>query len=85
MIKEILKNVYWRAIYGFRYVILYRKFGKVGLHTVIKRPLRIVRGGNTEIGDRCFIMDGLRCEAVSKYNDKSYHPEIKISDNVSIQ
>lgn len=44
MIKEILKNVYWRAIYGFRYVILYRKFGKVGLHTVIKRPLRIVRG-----------------------------------------
>ena len=45
MIKEILKNVYWRAIYGFRYVILYRKFGKVGLHTVIKRPLRIGRGG----------------------------------------
>lgn len=85
MIKEILKNIYWRLIYGFRYIILYRKFGKVGLHTVIKRPLRIVRGENIEIGDRCFIMDGLRCETVSRFNDKEYHPEIKISDNVSIQ
>lgn len=85
MKKEMLRKVYWMSLYAFRYIALYRKFGKVGLHTVIKHPLRITGGGDIEIGDRCFILDGLRCEAVSKYNNKPYCPKIKIEDDVSIQ
>lgn len=84
MIKKILKRLYRLIVYAYNYIFCFHKFGHVGLGTMINKPLRVVGGGHVDIGSYCFILDGLRIEAIAKWQDKEYSPKIVIDDKVTI-
>ena len=46
-------------------------------------PFSVEGGNNVYIGDDFFANSNLRIEAVTKYNDKNFHPNIYIGNNVS--
>ncbi len=82
--KELLKKIYRTIKYLYNYISCFRKFGRVGLRTTINKPLRVVGGRRIYIGNSCFILDGLRIEAISKWLDKNYEPRIDIDDRVTV-
>ena len=84
MLKKILKRIYRLIGYVYHYIFCFHKFGHVGLGTVINKPLRVVGGIHVFIGNSCFIMDGLRIEAIAKWKGKKYEPRIEIEDEVTI-
>lgn len=85
-IKKTLGRIYWRVRYIYKFIIINHKFRKVGLKSEIRKPLRVCGGKSICIGDRCFIMDGIRIEAVIYWGGvKMYAPEIYIKDDVQIQ
>ena len=60
-------------------------FKKVGKRTYIFKPLRVLGGKRIVFGDYTSVMPGLRIEAVEKYKDEIYKPEICIGDRVNIE
>lgn len=82
--KELLKKIYRSIKHLYYYVFCFHKFGYVGFGTKINSLTRIRGGKHVFIGRNCFIMDGLRIEAVVKWIDKEYSPEITIEDDVSV-
>lgn len=60
-------------------------FKKVGKMTYIFSPLRVVGGKYICFGNKTSVMKGLRIEAIDRYNDKMYRPEIYIGDRVNIE
>lgn len=85
-IRKALGKIYWNVRYIYKYVIVNHKFGRVGLKSDIRKPLRICGGKRVFIGDRCFIMDGIRIEAVTEWGGvKRFSPEIYIKNDVQIQ
>lgn len=78
--KKVVKVIYWQLlkIMGGRG---YKKFGK---GTLIRKPIRIIGKKYIEIGNDVNIMNGLRMEAVSCWNKKTYKPAIRIEKNVTI-
>ena len=60
-------------------------FHYVGKGTIIDRPVIKLEGKKYIcIGDSCYIGKNARIEAVCKYNDKLYIPQIKIGNDVCI-
>lgn len=82
--KELLKKIYRTIKYLYHYIFCFHKFGRVGLRTTINKPLRVVGGKRIYIGSSCFILDGLRIEAISKWLGKKYEPRIDIDDRVTV-
>ena len=63
-IKNILRKIYFLAVYIKNYMRCFHKFGAVGIGSEIKKTMRVEGGKNIEIGKYCFIMDGLRIETI---------------------
>ena len=82
--KELLKRIYRTIKYLYHYAFVFHKFGHIGFGTKINSLTRVRGGKHVFIGRNCFIMDGLRIEAVAKWIDKKYSPEITIEDDVSV-
>ena len=59
----------------------YKQFGKT---SYIKRPISIVGKRYISVGNNVYIVNGLRMEAIGKWLDKTYSPEISIGDDVNI-
>lgn len=70
--------------YIIYYILRYRKFSSVGIHSVIKKPIRILGGRNIQIGDYTLILNGLRVETLEKWNEQKFHPNLIIGNHVSI-
>ena len=77
MINKV-KQIYSRAIYSFY-------FGNIGEGTWIGKPLRIINGKRVLIGNNCWILNGLRIEAIVTWKGIKFNPTIEICDKVSIQ
>lgn len=59
-------------------------YGAWGVSSVIHKPMRILGKKCIFVGERVFIMDALRMEAVQKWKEVEYSPSIIIEDEVSI-
>lgn len=80
MLKRILKKCYFQVEKLF-YGSGYKKFD---IGSKIRKPIRILGKKYIEIGKFVYILDGLRMEAVSKWQEQVYSPMIKIDDHVMI-
>ncbi len=78
--KALLKSLR----YLYFYLVRFHRFGSVGRHTVMKKPLRIMNGKHIVIGDYCYILDGVRFDAMTRHDDQEFEPEIRIGDRVEI-
>jgi acetyltransferase-like isoleucine patch superfamily enzyme len=61
-----------------------RKLSRVGIRFFIKKDSLIIGHNQIAIGNNFQAFSGLRIEAITKYNNVDYHPNITIGDNVSI-
>lgn len=59
----------------------YKSFGRT---SYVKHPIRIIGKEYISIGNDVYIVDGLRMEAIDKWLDKTYSPEIAIGNDVNI-
>lgn len=80
----LLKEIYRLMRYIVKWILFYHKFGSVGFHTNIKKPLIVRNVKNVYIGDGVLCQPGLRIETYSKYNDQVFHPYIKIGNGVGM-
>ncbi len=55
-----------------------------GIKSYIKKPMRIIGGKQISIGDKSFILNGARIEAIEMYNDQRFKSQILIGNNVEI-
>ena len=78
----LCKKIYHIVRYVIKWIWFYHKFGRVGLHTNIKKPLIVRNVKNVYIGDRVGAEPGLRIQTYNKYNDQVFHPSIRIGDGV---
>lgn len=89
-----MKNLFMSRDYGVLYAALaikrrlsylfsggYNKFGK---HSVIFRPLCIVKKRYISIGEGVTVLPGARIEAIDVWNGVNYDPKIIIENNVTI-
>ncbi len=76
-----LKIIFW-LIFSLRYKVVFKKFGWLSF---IKAPIFINGYKHIAIGRSVKIWHNARIEAVIKYNDEYYNPNIIIEDNVGIQ
>ncbi|MCR5195366.1 MAG: acyltransferase [Pseudobutyrivibrio sp.] len=82
--KNFLRNRL-RDIRGIvNYIKYFHKFGKVGKRCVMSRPIRLKNLRNVELGDRVYILPGLRMETLEYKDGVTYHPHIKIGNGVTI-
>ena len=70
-----------RRLY-FIFAPFYKKFGK---NTCVYKPMQISGKKYISIGERCNICEGARIEAIDRWGDKHYEPEIIIGDNTSFE
>lgn len=77
-----VKKIYHIVRYVIKWIWFYHRFGRVGLHTNIKKPLLVRNVKNAYIGDRVGVGPGLRIQTYSKYNDQIFNPSIKIGNGV---
>ncbi len=61
------------------------RFRHVGKGTWIGTPIRVVNGDRVNIGDNCWILNGIRVEVIKQWNGKEHNAYIEIGNNVSIQ
>lgn len=80
MMKKIIAYVYKKL----RRWIFARGYKQFGLDSWVKKPIRILGKQYIQIGERVFILDGLRMEATERWGQDTYCPEIAIHDDVSI-
>lgn len=83
-LRNLSKEIYFRTQFIFRYLIFYHRFEKIGVHSIIKRPIRILGGKRIQIGDHVMILDGLRIEAIKQYKGYKYEPQLIIEDGVTM-
>lgn len=84
-VKKIIKTIYLyilRVTKGGRNAFGYKKMGS---GSVVCHPMRIIGKKYISIGKGCYILDGLRMEAVSKWRKECYNPSIILADDVMIQ
>lgn len=81
--KKILKGIILKPINALRRIkgVGYNRFGS---SSMIRKPIRIIGKKYISIGKNVYIMDGIRMEAISKWIDQSYEPQIIIMDDVNI-
>jgi acetyltransferase-like isoleucine patch superfamily enzyme len=70
------------VLVSIKYKILCFRFGNL---SYIIKPIFIQGKKNISIGNKVSIWHGARIEAVQRYNNKSFQPQIIIEDNVKIQ
>lgn len=83
--KKIVKivNLYiLRILKGGKNAFGYKK---LGVGSIICHPMRIIGKKYISIGKGCYILDGLRMEAVSCWGKDNYNPNISLADDVRIQ
>jgi len=88
-----MKNLKGKTLYNFKLYILRRLQSKIlkrfynsfGKNSIIESPLIIRNKKRISIGDNTTIRKNARIELVTKYNDKSYTPNLIIGDNVTIE
>lgn len=82
VIKIILKEMYLEL----RHLCCPKGLKKIGKKTIFRKPLRILGRKYISIGDYCDIMNGIRLEAVPKWNGDEMPncPEIHIENHVII-
>ena len=82
-LKAILRPPYrvFKILRGGVTGLGYKFFGKT---SYIKRPISIVGKRYISVGNNVYIVNGLRMEAIGKWLDKKYSPEITIGDDVNI-
>lgn len=80
-IKNHLSLIIYRLI---SYPIYKMSFKKLGVGAIISKPL-IITPKHIEIGNYVLIQKGARLEAVSKYLQINYTPNIIIGDGVTIE
>lgn len=72
-------------LYLLKTNIYYRfRFGRVGFRTVLKGRHQILGYRHIFIGDRCYLGDNLRMEAVTTYAGETFTPNLVVGDNVCI-
>ena len=59
------------------------RYGHVGILSSIKKPIRVVGSKHIFVGNKTTILNGIRIEAIEKWNGKKYSPEIRIGNNVN--
>ena len=59
----------------------YRSFDKT---SNVKHPIKIVGKKYISIGNYVYIENGLRMEAIDRWLEKTYSPEINVGDDVNI-
>ena len=81
-IGRLKKNIF----FGIQWIKKPHGLKKCGFYTVFKRPMRILNKKYIEIGNNCYIMDGIRIEVIDIWNKKKIVPlpQMIIEDNVSI-
>lgn len=79
-----IKNIYHLLRYIVKWFFFYHKFGSVGFHTNIKKPLIVKDVKTVRIGDRVSSEPGLRIQTYSRYNDQVFNPSIKIGNGVGM-
>ncbi|WP_019551923.1 acyltransferase [Propionispira raffinosivorans] len=70
-----LKTIFWYQHF----------FGKVGMHCVIFKPLRLINPQNIYICDTVRIYKDSRIETIEKWGDVKFHPKITIGEGTSIE
>lgn len=60
------------------------KFKKFGKCSQIIKPTRILGNKQISIGDRVIILNNARIEAINKWGNQQFYPQIIIGDRVSI-
>jgi acetyltransferase-like isoleucine patch superfamily enzyme len=85
MIKKIISPIYYfaiRVIRSGKYAFGYKH---IGHGSVMCHPLRVVGKKHISIGNYCYMMNGLRMEAVENWDGTVYTPRIIINDKVTMQ
>ncbi len=75
---QIFKKEY-ENIYLEKY---YKKFGRIGKHTKIDFPNRIINPQYMFLGDNFSTLYNFRIEAIDEFYGKKYSPKINIGNNV---
>lgn len=84
MVRNLVKKIYYYVQFAVRYLLYNNRFRHIGIHSIVKRPIRILGGKKILIGDYVIILDGLRIEALTRYNQQRFSPELVIEDGVRI-
>lgn len=80
---DVAKKIYNKVLLWRVKKKILNSISNVGDNFNIISPFAIEGGNNIHIGDNFFANSNLRIEAVTKYNDKIFYPEIIIGNNVS--
>lgn len=60
-------------------------FGKIGQHSLIYKPLRLINPQNVFVGDRVYLYKHSRIETIEKWGTVLYTPKISIGNRVSVE
>ena len=82
--KELIKNIARGCREFVLYVRYFHEFKSVGKRCVIQKPLRLFNMKNVTLGDRVYILPGLRMETINQYGDQTFTPELIIENDVEI-
>lgn len=82
--KRLLKAVAKRIRFGFKWIFIYHKFGKIGIHSNIKKALIVKDVKNVFIGDYFLAEPGLRIQTYNRYNEQLFSPKILIGNHVGL-
>jgi len=81
---EFLKNRLRDIRDAVNYIRYFHKFKKVGKRCVMSKPLRLTNLQNVELGEKVYILPGLRMETLEYKDGVQYSPVIKIGNGVTI-
>lgn len=73
-----------KALMALQQITNTRKFGAYGRGSILRSPDRILGRKHIYIGNYVGILQHARIEAISKYKEQSYEPQIIIGDKTSI-
>lgn len=73
-----IRNCWWHFITKLR-------IKHVGKSSTIIRPMTIFNGRYIRMGKKSYILSGARLEAIDKWNNQTFTPEMIIGNNVAIQ
>lgn len=82
--KTVIKNFLKDIRDAFSYIRYFHKFKRVGKRCVMMKPLRLTNLQNIELGDRVYILPGLRMETLERTELQQFTPSIYIGNDVEI-
>ncbi len=81
---EFIKNRLRDLRDAVSYMRYFRKFKSVGKRCVMTKPLRLTNLQNVTLGDRVYILPGLRMETLEKTEQQEFSPSLVIGNDVQI-